>query len=121
MYIKHTIYIFLQSLILSTIPHPVISATTDPVMADSFPMINAERTRLGSNLVGELSWQYSVTTNGRGRSMGRGGVSSSQSDMMNIRKTMVVNGKKLLTVFYDKLQKREVIYEEDTQVTYTEI
>ena len=101
-------------MILSTIPHPAISATTDPVMADSFPMIAGQRTILGSNLVGELSWQYSVTTNGRGRSLGRGG--SSASDMMNIRKTMVVNGKSLLTVFYDKLQKREVIYAEDTQV-----
>ena len=100
-------------MILSTIPHPAIAATTDPVMADSFPMVAGLRTRLGSNLVGEFSWQYSVTTNGRGRG-GRGG--SSASDMMNIRKTMVVNGKNLLTVFYDKLQKREVIYAEETQV-----
>ena len=84
-------------------------------MADSFPMVAGLRTRLGSNLVGEFSWKYSVTTNGRGRSLGRGG--SSASDMMNIRKTMVVNGKNLLTVFYDKLQKREVIYAEETQVT----
>ena len=103
-----------QSVILSTIPHPAIAATTDPVMADSFPMVAGLRTRMGSNLVGEFSWQYSVTTNGRGRSIGRGG--SSASDMMNIRKTMVVNGKNLLTVFYDKLQKREVIYAEETQV-----
>ena len=78
-------------------------------------MVAGLRTRLGSNQVGEFSWQYSVTTNGRGRSIGRSG-SSSASDMMNIRKTMVVNGKKLLTVFYDKLQKREVIYAEETQV-----
>ena len=102
-----------QSVIMSTIPHPAIAATTDPVMADSFPMVAGLRTRLGSNLVGEFSWQYSVTTNGRGRSIGRGG--SSASDMMNIRKTMVVNGKDLLTVFYDKLQKREVLYAEETQ------
>ena len=92
-----------------------IAATTDPVMADSFPMVAGLRTRLGSNLVGEFSWQYSVTTNGRGRTIGRGG--SSASDMMNIRKTMVVNGKNLLTVFYDKLQKREVLYAEETQVS----
>ena len=103
-----------QSVILSTIPHPAIAATTDPVMADSFPMIAGLRTRLGSNLVGEFSWQYSVTTNGRGRSIGRGG--SSASDMMNIRKPMVVNGKNLLKVFYDKLQKREVLHAEETQV-----
>ena len=84
-------------------------------MADSFPMVAGLRTRLGSNLVGEFSWQYSVTTNGRGRGgIGRGG--SSASDMMNIRKTMVVNGKSLLTIFYDKLQKREVLYAEETQV-----
>ena len=83
-------------------------------MADSFPMVAGLRTRLGSNLVGEFSWQYSVTTNGRGRGgIGRGG--SSASDMMNIRKTMVVNGKSLLTIFYDKLQKREVLYAEETQ------
>ena len=99
-------------MILSTIPHPAIAATTDLVMADSFPMVGGLRTRLGSNLVGEFSWKYSVTTNGR--SLGRGG--SSASDMMNIRKTMVVNDKSLLTVFYDKLQKREVIYAEDSQV-----
>ena len=78
-------------------------------------MVAGLRTRLGSNLVGEFSWQYSVTTNGRGRGgIGRGG--SSASDMMNIRKTMVVNGKSLLTIFYDKLQKREVLYAEETQV-----
>ena len=93
-----------QSFELTRQSHPVIAATSDPVMADSFPMTSGQRTRLGSNLINEISWQYSVTTNGHRAS----------SDMMNIRKTLRANGENMLTVFYDKLQKREVLYSEDS-------
>jgi len=70
-------------------------------MADSFPMSGEQRTYLGNNLVSELSWQYSLATNGH---------ASGGKMMMGIRKTLRVNGENLLTVFYDKLQKREVFY-----------
>lgn len=88
---------------LTTIPHPVIAAVTgDEVMADSFPMVGGQSVRLGGNLVREVGWDYSITMNGH----------RSSSDMMNIRKTMKVNGEKALTVYYDKLQKRQILYEE---------
>lgn len=66
-------------------------------------MPGEQRTYLGNNLISELSWQYSVATNGH---------ASGGKMMMGIRKTLRVNGENLLTVFYDKLQKREVFYVE---------
>jgi len=92
-----------QSFELTRLSHPVIAATSDPVMADSFPMTSGQRVRLDGNLVNEISWQYSVTTNGH----------RANSDLMNIRRTLKSNGENMLTVFYDKLQKREVIYAEE--------
>ena len=74
---------------------------SDAVMADSFPMPGEQRTYLGNNLIGEMSWHYSLATNGH---------ASGGKMMMGIRKTLRVNGENLLTVFYDKLQKREVFY-----------
>ena len=76
---------------------------SDAVMADSFPMPGEQRTYLGNNLIGEMSWQYSLATNGH---------ASGGKMMMGIRTTLRVNGENLLTVFYDKLQKREVFYVE---------
>ena len=52
---------------------------------------------MGTNLISTLSWKYSLATGGN-------------SNMMGIRKTLKVNNEDLLTVFYDKLQRRQVLY-----------
>ena len=83
---------------LATISHPVIAKTSDPVMADSFPMVGEMMTYLGSNLVNKVEWEYKPATNGH------------NGQMMGIQKTMKVNGENLLTLFFDKLQRREVLY-----------
>ena len=87
-----------QSSTLATIPHPVIAASSDLVMGDSFPMVAEQRSYMGSNLVNKLDWEYNLATNGH------------NGQMMGIRKTMRVNGENLLTMYFDKLQRREVVY-----------
>ncbi|XP_059078932.1 teneurin-m-like isoform X2 [Tigriopus californicus] len=86
-----------QTTTLGTIPHPVI-AVSDPVMGDSFPMVGEQLTYLGTNLVNKLNWEYLLATNGH------------NGQMMGIKKTLKVNGENLLTIFFDKLQRREVFY-----------
>ena len=73
-----------RSVELTSLSHPVIAATSDPVMADSFPMTNGRRVKLGPNLINEVAWTYSVTTNGQSH--------RSSSDMMNVRKTLRHDG-----------------------------
>ncbi len=97
-FVHHRVCLFLTQ---------VITIMSDAVMADSFPMPGEQRTYLGNNLIGEMSWQYSLATNGH---------ASGGKMMMGIRKTLRVNGENLLTVFYDKLQKREVFYVEKNGV-----
>ena len=93
-----------QTTELSTEPHPVIAArTSDPVMGDSFPMVAAQSTFLGSNLVGTARWEYLLSTNSGGGGRGRG-------QMLGIKKQLQVNGETLLTVHFDKLQRRELLY-----------
>ena len=84
-------------LTIGTIPHPVIGVMGDPVMAASFPMPGELRTFMGTNLISTFGWKYSLATGG-------------SSAMMGIRKTLRVNNEDLLTVFYDKLQKRQILY-----------
>jgi hypothetical protein len=84
-------------LTIGTIRHPVIALIGDPVMADSFPMAGEQRTFMGTNLISTLGWDYSLASNGR-------------AAMMGIRKTLTVNNEQLLTVFYDKLQRRQLLY-----------
>ncbi len=88
-------------LTLATIPHPVIGLNSheDSVMADSFPMAGELRTFMGTNLISTLAWKYSLATRG-----------SSAASLIGISKTLVVNNEELLTVYYDKLQKRQVLY-----------
>ncbi len=88
-----------QTVTLATMPHPVIARLSDDVsMGDSFPMVGEQRAYLGPILVAKLGWDYSLATNGH------------NGQMIGIRKMMSVNGDTLLTVYYDKLQRREVLY-----------
>ena len=54
---------------------------------------------MGTNLISTLSWKYTLATG-----------SGNSGSMMGIRKTLKVNNEDLLTVFYDKLQRRQVLY-----------
>ena len=54
---------------------------------------------MGTNLISTLSWKYSLATGG-----------GNSGSLLGIRKTLNVNNEDLLTVFYDKLQRRQVIY-----------
>ena len=54
---------------------------------------------MGTNLISTMSWKYSLATGG-----------GSSGSMLGIRKTLNVNNEDLLTVFYDKLQRRQVLY-----------
>ena len=54
---------------------------------------------MGTNLISTLSWKYSLATG-----------SGNSGSMMGIRKTLRVNNEDLLTVFYDKLQRRQLLY-----------
>ena len=57
------------------------------------------RTFMGTNLISTLSWKYTLATS-----------SGNSGSFMGIRKTLRVNNEDLLTVFYDKLQRRQVLY-----------
>ena len=83
-------------LTIGTIPHPVIQVTSDPVMADSFPMPGEQRTFLGTNLINTLTWKYSLA--------------SGAGSYMGISKTLKVNNEDLLTIHYDKLQRRQLLF-----------
>ncbi len=91
-----------QSVALATVPHPVIARSSgDPVMGDSFPMVAQQRTYLGSNLVGTAQWDHVLSTTG-------GGAGNEQ--MLGIKKQLKVNGDAVLTVHFDRLQRRELLY-----------
>lgn len=83
---------------VGTIPHPVIGLTDSSVMADSFPMPGEQRTFLGTNLINTLTWKYSLASG------------ANSGSMMGISKTLKVNNEDLLNIFYDKLQRRQVLY-----------
>ena len=83
---------------LTTTPHPVVAAS-DAVAGDSLPMVGGRRVHVGSNLVSEAEWAFSLSRNGAGGS----------GQMLGIRKRLEVNGETLMTVHFDKLQRREVL------------
>ncbi len=91
-----------QSVEISTVSHPVIGG----VMASSFPMPASRRVYLGSNLVSEAEWTYTVAKNGH------------NGNLMGMKKALRVNGgsDQLLAVHFDRLQRREVFYKGKKQI-----
>ena len=62
-------------------------------------MPGEQRTFLGTNLINTLTWKYSLASGGSG-----------SSSYMGISKTLKVNNEDLLTIHYDKLQRRQLLF-----------
>ena len=98
---------------LTTITHPAIGHS-HPVLGDSYPMIGELRVEQGSTLLTKIAWEYSLQASGHDSNR-------QQQQLLGISKRLRVNGEVLLSVAYDKLQRRELLLLADKTTEVLEV
>ena len=81
---------------LKSVQHLVIRQW-HPVIGDSYPMIGELNVEVGQNLISKIEWDYTLQSSGH------------EKKLLGINKKIKVNGNYLLSISYDKLQRREVL------------